>query len=101
MNKPVYLGLSKVELSKIVMYEFLYNYVKPKYGENAKFSYMDTDCFIVYIKTESISADIAKDVEARLKKIVGSMKEGFGGKNNERICCIESQNIPLFNRQQW
>ena len=66
MNKPVYLGLSKVELSKIVMYEFLYNYVKPKYGENAKFSYMDTDCFIVYIKKEAISADIAEDVEARL-----------------------------------
>ena len=43
MNKLVYLGLSLLDLSKTVMYEFWYNYVKPKYGENAKFCYMDTD----------------------------------------------------------
>ena len=42
MNKPVYLGLSILELSKIVMYEFWYDYVKPKYGEKAKLCYMDT-----------------------------------------------------------
>ena len=46
MNKPVYLGLSKIEVSKIVLYE----YVKLKYGENVKFCYVDTDCFIVFIK---------------------------------------------------
>ena len=50
MNKPVYLGLSILELSKILMYELWYNYVKPKYGEKAKFCYMDTDSFIVSIK---------------------------------------------------
>ena len=50
MNKPVYLGLSILELSKILIYEFWYDYVKPKYGEKAKLSYMDTDSFIVYIK---------------------------------------------------
>ena len=47
MNKPVYLGLSILELSKILMYEFWYDYVKPKYGEKAKLHYMDTDCSIV------------------------------------------------------
>ena len=47
------------------MYEFWHDYVKPKYGENAKLCYMDTDRFIVYIKTEEIYADIAKDVEVR------------------------------------
>ena len=51
MNKPVYLGLSILDLSKTVMYEFWYDYVKPKYDENAKLCYMDTDSFIVHIKT--------------------------------------------------
>ena len=51
MNKLVYLGLSILELSNILMYEFWYNYVKPKNGENVKLCYMNTDSFIVYIKT--------------------------------------------------
>ena len=42
MNKPVYLGLSILDLSKIVMYDFWYDYVKPKYGENEKLCYMGT-----------------------------------------------------------
>ena len=51
MNKPVYLGLSILELSKILMYEFWYDYVNPKYSQKkAKLCYMDTDNFIVYIK---------------------------------------------------
>ena len=50
MNKPVYLGLSILELSKILMYEFCYDYIKPKYGEKAKLCYVDTNSFIVYIK---------------------------------------------------
>ena len=55
MNKPpVYLGLSILELSKILIFEFWYNYVKQKYGEKAKLCYMDTDIFIVYIKTDDI-----------------------------------------------
>ena len=50
MNKPVYLGLSILELSKILMCEFWYDYVKLKYGEKAKLCYVDTNSFIVYIK---------------------------------------------------
>ena len=65
MNKPVHLGLSILELSKILMYEFWYDYVKPKYGEKAKFCYMDTDSFIVYIKSDDIYKNIAEDVETR------------------------------------
>ena len=65
MNKPVYLGLSTLELSKIVMYEFWYDCVKPKYGEKARLCYMDTDSFIAYIKTKGIYTDIAMDVETR------------------------------------
>ena len=65
MNKPVYLGLSKLDLSKTVMYEFWYNYGKPKCGENVKLCYMDTDSFIDYVKTKDIYKVIAEDVEAR------------------------------------
>ena len=54
MNKPFYLGLSILELSKILMYEFQYDYVKPKYDEKVKLCYMDTDSFIIYIKTNDI-----------------------------------------------
>ena len=65
INKPVHLGLSLLELSKILMYEFWYDYVKPKYGEKAKLCYMDTYIFIVYIKADDICKGIAEDVETR------------------------------------
>ena len=51
MNKPVYFELLILNLSKTAMYEFWYSYVSPKYGENAKLIYMDTDSFIVHEKT--------------------------------------------------
>ena len=63
MDKPVYLGLSIFDLSKAVMYEFRYHYVKPKYGENAKLCYMDTGTLIVYVKADNIYRDIAEDLE--------------------------------------
>ena len=50
MNKPIYLGLSILELSKMLIYELCYDYVKPKYNEKVKLCYMDTDSFIVNIK---------------------------------------------------
>ena len=65
MNKTVHLGLSILELSKILMYEFWYDYVKPKYGEKAKLCFMDTNSFMVYMKTDDIYQDIAEDVETR------------------------------------
>ena len=66
MNKPVFLGLSIQDLSKTVMYEFWYNYVKQKYGENGKLCYMDRESSIVHVKTEDIYKDITEDVETRL-----------------------------------
>ena len=65
MNKTVYLGSSILDLSKTVMYKFWYDYVKPKYGENSKLCYMNTECFIVHVKTDDIYKDIAEDVETR------------------------------------
>ena len=65
MDKPLYFRLSILELSKILMYEFSYDYVKPKYGDKTKLCYMDTDSFIVYIKIDDIYKDIVVDVETR------------------------------------
>ena len=65
MNKPVYLVLSILEISKILMYEFWYNYMKPKYGDNVNLCCMDTDSFIMHIKTEDFYKDIVNDVEKR------------------------------------
>ena len=65
MNKPVYLVLSILGISKKLMYEFWYDYIKPKYQSSAKLSYMDTDSFIIYIKTEDVYEHIADDVEKR------------------------------------
>ena len=57
MNKLVYLGLSILEISKLLMYEFWYDFMKPKYGDNVKLCYMDTDSFIMNIKTEDFYKD--------------------------------------------
>ena len=65
MNKPVYLGLSILEINKIMMYEYLYGYAKPKYGDKAKLSYTDPDNFIVLVKFEDVYADLAGDIEKR------------------------------------
>ena len=65
MNKPVYLGLSILQLSKILMYEFWYDHVKPKYGENVRSFYMDSDSFIVHIKADDIYKHNAEDVGTR------------------------------------
>ena len=94
MNKPVYLGQAILDLSKLIMYEFHYDYMLPKYGDNIEFCYMDTDSFIYDIKTEDFHKDIAEDVEKRFdtsgycnqpllvgknKKVIGLMKDELGG----------------------
>ena len=63
MNKPVYLGLSILDLSKTGMYEFRYDYIKPKYVEKEKLCCVDTESFIVPVKTEDTYKYIAEDVE--------------------------------------
>ena len=65
MNKPVYLGFSILEISKTLMHEFWHDYIKLKYQNNAKLCYIDTESFIINIKTEYFYEDIANDVEKR------------------------------------
>ena len=107
MNKLVYSGLSILDLCKILMYKFWYDYIKPKYGENAKLCYMDTDSFIICIKTNDIYKDIAGDVETRFdtsnyetdrplpkrkkKKAVGLMKYELGGQIMRKFVGLRSK----------
>ena len=95
MNKPIYLGLSILEISNIIMYELWYDYMKKKYGDMVKLCYMDTDSLIMNIKTKDCYKDIARDVEERFdnsnydvdrplpkgknKKVIGLMKDELGG----------------------
>ena len=95
MNKPVYLGQAKLDLSKIVMYELHYDYMKQKYPEGLTLCYMDTDSLIYDIETEDFYKDIAEDVKDRFdtsgynpdrplpvglnKKVIGLMKDELGG----------------------
>ena len=65
MNKPVYLVLSILEISKTLMYEFWYDYIKPIYKNNAGLCSMDTVSFIIYAKTEDFYEDISNEVEKR------------------------------------
>ena len=63
MNKPIYLGQAILDLSKTLMYEFWYDYIKPKYGDKARLCYIDTDSFVINIKTEDFYKDNASDLE--------------------------------------
>ena len=63
MNKPAYLGMTILDISKTSMYEFWYDYIKPKYKGKAKLCYMDTDSFVIHIETEDFYEDITDDVE--------------------------------------
>ena len=96
MNKLIYLGLTILEISKILMYEFWYDYMKPKCNDNVKLCYMDTDSFIMNIKTEDFYKDISNGVEKRFdtsnyeadrplptgknEKVIGLMKDELGGR---------------------
>ena len=63
MVKPLYLGMSILNISKVLMYEFGYDYINPKYGDKAKLCYTGTDSFIINIKIEYFFEDISNDVE--------------------------------------
>ena len=98
MNKPIYLGMSILAISKTLMYELWYNYIKPKYQDKAKLCYMDTDSFFIHIKTEDFYEDIANDIKkwfdtshydendkillpiCKYKKVIGLFKDELDGK---------------------
>ena len=99
MDKPVYLGMSILDLSKTLMFDFHYKYIKPKYGNHAKLLFTDTDSFLYEIQTEDFYKDISGDVKDRFdtsdykkghpsgiptginKKVLGMFKDEAEGKN--------------------
>ena len=109
MNKPIYLGQAILDISKTLMYEFWYDYIKPKYEEKARLCYMDTDSFVMYIKTEDFYKDIAGDVErwfdtsnyaekdkrplpiGKNKKVIGKFKDELGGKIMSEFCALKAK----------
>ena len=98
MNKPIYLGMCILDLSKIIMYDFHYNYIKSKYADKAKLLFTDTDSLMYEIETEDFYKDISGDVKDRFdtsdypenhpsgiptgenKKVLGMMKDEVAGK---------------------
>ena len=109
MNKPIYLGQAILDISKTLMYEFWYDYIKPKYGEKARLCYMDTDSFVINIKTEDFYKDIVGDVErwfdasnydkkdkrplpiGKNKKVIGMFKDELGGKIMTEFCALRAK----------
>ena len=99
MDKPVYLGMCILDLSKTLMFDFHYRYIKPKYGDRAKLLFTDTDSFLYEIQTEDFYKDISGDVKYKFdtsdypenhpsgiptginKKVLGMFKDEVAGKN--------------------
>ena len=84
MNNLIYLDMSMLDISKTLMYEYWHDYIKPKYQrtcrqEKAKLCYMDTDSFIINIKTGDFYEDIADDVEKwfDLSNMTNTVKDRF------------------------
>ena len=106
MNNPIYLGMSLLDISKIPMYEFWYDYLKPKYGDKAKLCYTDTDSFIIHIITEDFFEDVSNGVELwydtynydendkrplpinKNKKVIGLFKDELGGRIMKEFCAL-------------
>ena len=109
MDKPIYLGQTKLDISKTLMYEFWYDYIKPIYVDKAKLFYTDTDSLVIYIKTEDFYKDIANDVErlfdtsnynkkddrplpiGKNKKVIDMFKDEIGGKIMTEFCALRAK----------
>ena len=104
MNKPIYSGQAILDISKTLMYEFWYDYIKPKYANNVELCYVDTDSLIMKIKTDDFYKDISNDDEewfntsnfdandnrplpiGKNKKVIGKFKDELGGKVMSDCC---------------
>ena len=120
MSKPIYLGMSNLDISKTKMYDFHYNYIKPKYNDRAKLLYGDTDSLMYEILTEDFYKDITPDVKELFdtsnypqehssgiptglnKKVIGMFKDEAGGKQIRKIVGLRSKlySIKMDNKEE-
>ena len=109
LNKPIYLGMSILDISKTLMYNFHYNYIKPKYGDLASLLFTDTDSLCYEIKTKDFYKDISDDVPKWFdtsnypenhpsgiltganKKVIGMMKDEEEGKQITEFVGLRSK----------
>ena len=109
MNKPIYLGTSILDLFKTLMYDFHYDYVKPKYGDKAQLLFTDTDSLCYEIETMDFFRDIAPDLETMFdtsnfsknhpsgiptgknKKVIGLFRAKMGGKIIDEFCRLQAK----------
>ena len=109
MNKPIYLGMSILDISKTLMYEFSYDCIKPKYHNKAILCYMDTDSFVIHIKTDDFYEDIVDDFKewfdtsnydnnrplpiGKNKKVIGIVKYELGGKIMTELLVLKQKHM--------
>ena len=111
INKPVYIGMLILDISKTLMYEFWYDYLRPKYKDKAKLCYMDTDSFAFNIFTEDFFEDISNDVERWFdtsnydkndkrplqigvnQKVIGMFKDELRGNIIKEFCAFRANDI--------
>jgi len=106
MNRPIYCGFTILEESKIMMYDFFYSYMRPKYGDKVKNCYMDTDSFVLEVETADIYQDILNDIQhydtsdyprdhmcysEKNKKVVGKMKDEMHGEPVQEAVALRSK----------
>ena len=109
MNKPVYLGMSVLDISKTLMYKFWYDYIKPKYEDRSKLCYTDTDSFIILIITEDFlqiflmmlkdglihltMMKMIKDFfqQVKIQKVIEFFKDELGGKIIKQFCTLRAK----------
>ena len=112
MTKPLYLGMSILDISKTLMYEFWYDYIK--YGNRAKLCYTDADTFIIYIKTEDFFEDISNNVErlfdtsnynendkrplpiGKNKNVPGLFRDKLGRKSITEVVALRAKTYPYL-----
>ena len=118
-NKPVYIGMCILDISKTLMYDFHYNYIRSKYGEKAKLLFTDTDSLAYEVETKDFYKDISDDVVGKFdtsnfpkdhpsgiqvgvnKKVVGMFKDEAGGKIIEEFVGLRSKLYSYKMYEGW